>query len=64
MNDSGIQVPPVLYMAQRLPIGSGHIIDAPKIRTVIIHTCTWQCERDSKGGGGHCSAECVDSSII
>ncbi len=34
----------------------------PKLRTVIIYTCTWLCERDSKGG--HCSAECVDSSII
>ncbi len=27
MNDSSIQVPPALYMAQRLPSGSGHIID-------------------------------------
>ncbi len=53
MNDGSIQVPPALYMAQRLPSNSGHIIDLrpPKYRTVIIiiHTCTWLCERYSKG---------------
>ncbi len=27
VNDSSIHVPPALYMAQRLPSGSGHIID-------------------------------------
>ncbi len=38
----------------------------PKLRTVIIvYTCTCVCERDSIAkGGGACSAECIDGSII
>ncbi len=54
MNDSRIQVPPALYMAQVQPNGSGHII-VHQIRTVIIiiHTCTWICERDFMEGEEH-----------
>ncbi len=45
-----------------MPSGSGHM---SKVRTVIIiHTCTWPCETDSKRWGGECSAECIDASII
>ncbi len=57
INDSSIQVPPVLYMNQRLPSGNGHIIDHLNIELLLY----------IYGKGilrGHCSAECVYSSII
>ncbi len=59
---SSIQVPPVLYMTQEAPNGSGHIRDHLNLELFFIHTCTWLCERDSKGG--HCLAEYIDSHII
>ncbi len=37
MNDSSIQVPLALYMAQRLPRGSGHIIDHLNLELLHIH---------------------------
>ncbi len=57
MNDRSIQVPPALYMAQGQPSGNGHIIDHLNIEQLLY----------IYGKGilrGHCSAECVDSSII
>ncbi len=63
MNDSSIQVTLALYMAHTdCKVVVSHY-RPPKLRTVIIHTCTWLCERDSKGGID-CSAESVDNSII
>ncbi len=47
-------------MAQWLPSGSDHIIDHLNLELLLyIHVL---CERDLRGGG-HCSAECVDSII-
>ncbi len=61
MNDSSIQVEPALYMAQQQPSGSGHIIDHLNLEQLLyIHVHDYV-----KGTlRGHCSADCVDSSII
>ncbi len=63
MNDNSIQVPPALFMAQRLPSGSGHIIDHLNLELLLvlyIHVLGYV-----KGTlRGHCLAECVDSCII
>ncbi len=37
MNDSSIQVPPALYMAQQLPSGSGHIIDHLNLELLLLY---------------------------
>ncbi len=42
MNDSSMQVPPALYMAQRLPSGSGHIIDDLNLELLLyIHVLSY-----------------------
>ncbi len=49
MNDSSIQVPPALYMAQPLPSGSGHIIDHLNLELLLYIHVHGLCE---KGYGG------------
>ncbi len=38
MNDSSIQVPPALYMAQQLPSGTGHIIDHLNLELLSLYS--------------------------
>ncbi len=60
MLDSSIQFPPALYMAQRLPISTDHIIDHLSLELLLLYLFGYV-----KGTlMGACSAECVDSSII
>ncbi len=49
--------PPVFFKAFRYLYNT-----TTYTHSVIIHTCTWLYERDSKGG--HCSAQCIERSII
>ncbi len=41
MNDSSIQVPPALYIAQRLPSGSCHIIDHLIVEVLKLLLKAW-----------------------
>ncbi len=58
---SSIQVPPALYMDQRLPSGRGHIIDHLNVeRLLCIHVLgyeKWTLR-------GQCAAQCIDGHII
>ncbi len=62
MNDSSIQVPPALFMAERLPSDSGHIIDHLNLELLLLYIHVLSCVKGTLRG--HCSAECVGSSII
>ncbi len=62
MNDSSIQVPPALYLAKRLPSGSGHIIDHQNLELLLLYIHVLGYVKGTLRG--HCSAKCVDSSII
>ncbi len=61
MNDSTIQVPPALYIAQGQPSGSGHIIDQLNLELLLYINVLGYVKRTLRR---HCSAECVDGSII
>ncbi len=54
MNDSSIQVPPALYMAQGEPSGSCHIIDDLHVELLLyIHVLDYVL--GTLRGGGHCN---------